>query len=39
MMKAMCGVQLKDRKISTDFTFMIGLNEDMDQVAIENSVR
>ena len=37
-MRAMCGVQLKDRKISMDFTFMLGLKETMDQLAMANSV-
>ena len=27
MVRAMCGVQLKDRKRSTDLMFMLGLNE------------
>ena len=27
----MCGVQLKDRKISTDLIFMLGLKETIDQ--------
>ena len=34
----MCGVQLKDRKISTDLMFMLGLNETMDQLAMANSI-
>ena len=38
MVKAMCGVQVKDRKISTDFMFVMGLNETMDQLAMANSV-
>ena len=37
MVRAMCGVQLKDRKRSMDF--MLGLNETIDQLAIANSVR
>ena len=39
MVRAMCGVQLKDRKISTDLMFMLGLRETMDQLAMKNSVR
>ena len=31
MVRAMCGVQLKDRKRSTDLLFMLGLNETIDQ--------
>ena len=38
MVRAMCGVQLKDRKRSTDLMFMLGLNEAIDQLAITNSV-
>ena len=36
-MKAMCGVQLKDRKRSTDLMFIFGLNETIDQLAMANS--
>ena len=36
-MRAMCGVQLKDRKRSKDL--MLGLNETIDQLAMANSVR
>ena len=39
VMKAMCGVQLNDRKRSTDLMFMLGLNETIDQLAMANSVR
>ena len=39
MMRAMCGVQLKDRKRSTDLMFMLSLNETIDQLAMANSVR
>ena len=39
MVRAMCGVQLIDRKRSTDVMFMLGLNETMDQLAMANSVR
>ena len=35
----MCRVHLKDRKGSTDFLFMLGLNETIDQLAMANSVR
>ena len=34
----MCGVQPKDRKMSTDLMFMFGLKETMDQLAMANSV-
>ena len=37
-MIAMCGVQLKDRKRSIDFMFMLGFNETIDQLAMANSV-
>ena len=37
-MCAMCGVQLKERKRSTDLMFMLGLNETIDKLAIANSV-
>ena len=37
MVRAMCGVQLKDRKRSTDLMFMLGLNETIDQFAMANS--
>ena len=36
--RAMCGVQLKDRKSSTDLMFMQGLMETIDQLAMANSV-
>ena len=36
--REMCGVQLKDRKISTDLMFMLGLMEAMDQLAMASSV-
>ena len=39
MVRAMCGVQLKDRKRSTDLMFMFGLSATIDQLAIANSVR
>ena len=38
MIKAICGVQLKYRRRSTDFMLMLGLNESIDQLAIANSV-
>ena len=38
-MRAMCGVQLKDREISKDLMLLLGLNETMDQLAMANSVR
>ena len=34
----MCGVQLKDKKISMDLMFMLGFNETIDQLAMANSV-
>ena len=37
-MRAMCGVQLNDRKRSTDLMFMLGLKETIDQLAMANSV-
>ena len=37
-MSAMCGVQLKDRKISTDLMSILGLNTTMDHLAMANSV-
>ena len=37
-MRATCGVQLKNRKISTDLMFMVRLNESMDQLGMANSV-
>ena len=39
MVRAMCGIQLKDRKGSTDLMFMLGLSETIDLLAIANSVR
>ena len=39
MLRAMRGVQFKDRKISTDLMFMLSLNKTIDQLAIANSVR
>ena len=38
MVRAMCGVQLKDRERSTDLMFMLGLKETMDQLTMANSV-
>ena len=35
----MCGVQLKDRKGSTDLIVMLGLKETIDQSAMANIVR
>ena len=34
MVRAMCGVQHKDRKRSTDLMFMLGLKEATDQLAM-----
>ena len=39
MLRAMCGVQLKDRERPTIFMFMLGLHEIIDQLAMANSVR
>ena len=39
MVIAMCGVQLKNRKRSTDLLFMLGLSETVDQLAMANSGR
>ena len=39
MVRAMCGVQLKDRIRSIDLMFVLGLNETIDQLAIVNSIR
>ena len=39
MVRTMCGVQLKDRKRSTDLMLMLGLKETMDQLSLANSVR
>ena len=35
----MCGVQLKDKKRSTDLMLMLSLMETIDQLAMGNSVR
>ena len=32
----MCGVQLKDRKRPTDLMFMLGMNNNKDQLAVAN---
>ena len=39
MVRAMYGVQLKDRKRSKDLMFMLGLMETMEQLPMANSVR
>ena len=39
MVRAMCVVQLKDNKISTDLMFMLGFTKTIDQLALANSVR
>ena len=36
MVKAMCGVQLNDRKKYMDLIFMLGLNETIDELAMAN---
>ena len=38
MVRAMCVVQFKDRKGSTDLMFMLYLNKTMDQLAVVGSV-
>ena len=38
MVKAMCGVQLKDRKRAENLMLMLGLNESIDQLTMVNSV-
>ena len=38
MVRAMCAVQVSDRKRSTDLMCMLGLNETIDQLAMANSV-
>ena len=38
MMREMCGVQLKDRKRSTDLMFMLDLSETIDRLAMANHV-
>ena len=38
IVRAMYGVQLKDRKISTYLMFMLGLGETIDQLAMAYSV-
>ena len=37
-MRAMCGIQLKDRKRSKDLMSMFGLSEVIDGLAMANSV-
>ena len=37
-MRAMCGVQLKDRKRSTDLMLMFCLSETIDQLVMASSV-
>ena len=39
MVRAMCGVQLKDIKRSTYYIFLLGLRETIDQLAMANSDR
>ena len=39
MVRAICGVQLKDRKGSTDLMLMFGLHETIDQLVMANGVR
>ena len=38
MVRATCGVQLRDRRRSTYFMFMLGLSETIDQLPMANSV-
>ena len=39
MVRAMCGVQLEDRKRFMDLMFMLGLNVSIDQLVMTISVR
>ena len=39
MARAICGLQLKDRRRSTDLMLMLGMNETMDPLAMANNVR
>ena len=39
MVRAMCGEQLKNRKIFTDLMITVGCSETIDQLATANSVR
>ena len=39
MVRAICGVQHKYRKIFVDLMFILGLNETIDQLGMTNSVR
>ena len=39
MVRAMCGVQIKDIKRYMDLVFMLGLNETVDQMAMANNFR
>ena len=39
LVRAVYGVQLKDRETSTNLMVMLGLNETVDQLAMANSVR
>ena len=38
MMRAMCGVQLKERKRAKDLMSMLALNETVDQLDVVNNV-
>ena len=38
MVRAMCGVQIKDKERSSDLMFMLGLNETIDQLTMANGV-
>ena len=39
MMRAMCGVEFKDRKISMDLILMLCMKETINRLAMANSVR
>ena len=39
VVRATCGVQLKDRKRPTDLMFVLGLSKTIDQLAVANKVR
>ena len=38
IVRAMCGVQLKDKSGTKNLMFMFGLNETMNQLVVANSV-
>ena len=38
MVRAMCGVQLKNKKTAKDLIWMLGLHKTIDQLAMANTV-